>query len=65
MYRSAERRTAPGPSLRTTRPHQPQVAVGTGLNLAYYPAEVTLTGVDLSPAMLAVASERAAGLGRG
>jgi ubiquinone/menaquinone biosynthesis C-methylase UbiE len=41
-----------------------EVAVGTGLNLACYPPGVTLTGVDLSPAMLAVARERAAGLGR-
>ena len=41
-----------------------EVAVGTGLNLPYYPTQVTLTGVDLSPAMLAVARERAAGLGR-
>jgi ubiquinone/menaquinone biosynthesis C-methylase UbiE len=41
-----------------------EVAVGTGLNLPYYPTEVTLTGVDLSPAMLAVARDRAARLGR-
>ncbi len=41
-----------------------EVAVGTGLNLPFYSAEVTLTGVDLSPAMLAVARKRAADLGR-
>jgi ubiquinone/menaquinone biosynthesis C-methylase UbiE len=41
-----------------------EVAVGTGLNLSFYPAEVRLTGVDLSPAMLAHARERAAELGR-
>jgi ubiquinone/menaquinone biosynthesis C-methylase UbiE len=36
-----------------------EIAVGTGLNLPYYPADVTLTGVDLSPAMLAYAQGRA------
>ena len=41
-----------------------EVAVGTGLNLAYYPAEVTVTGIELSPAMLAIARKRAADLGR-
>jgi ubiquinone/menaquinone biosynthesis C-methylase UbiE len=41
-----------------------EVAVGTGLNLPYYPAGVRLTGVDLSPGMLALARERAAELGR-
>ncbi|HEU4422503.1 MAG TPA: class I SAM-dependent methyltransferase [Pilimelia sp.] len=41
-----------------------EVAVGTGLNLPVYPADVRLTGVDLSPAMLAVARRRAADLGR-
>ena len=41
-----------------------EVAVGTGLNLPHYPAEVQLSGVDLSPAMLAVARRRAAELGR-
>jgi ubiquinone/menaquinone biosynthesis C-methylase UbiE len=40
-----------------------EVAVGTGLNLPHYPAGVTLTGLDLSPAMLAIARRRAAGLG--
>ena len=41
-----------------------EVAVGTGLNLPHYPADVRLTAVDLSPAMLAVARDRAARLGR-
>lgn len=41
-----------------------EVAVGTGLNLPHYPAAVALTGVELSPRMLALARERAAELGR-
>ncbi|MDS0140705.1 MULTISPECIES: class I SAM-dependent methyltransferase [unclassified Amycolatopsis] len=41
-----------------------EVAVGTGLNLPCYPAEVTLTGLDLSEGMLAIARERAQRLGR-
>jgi ubiquinone/menaquinone biosynthesis C-methylase UbiE len=39
-----------------------EVAVGTGRNFAYYPAGVRLTGLDLSPGMLAIARDRAAGL---
>ena len=41
-----------------------EVAIGTGLNLPRYPADVTITGIELSPAMLAIARRRAAGLGR-
>jgi ubiquinone/menaquinone biosynthesis C-methylase UbiE len=41
-----------------------EIAVGTGRNLPYYPAGVTLTGVDLSPAMLDRAMARAHALGR-
>jgi ubiquinone/menaquinone biosynthesis C-methylase UbiE len=41
-----------------------EVAVGTGRNLPGYPAEVTLTGIELSPAMLAIARQRANDLGR-
>jgi ubiquinone/menaquinone biosynthesis C-methylase UbiE len=41
-----------------------EVAVGTGRNLPHYPADTTLTGVELSPAMLAVAGQRAADLDR-
>jgi ubiquinone/menaquinone biosynthesis C-methylase UbiE len=37
-----------------------EVAVGTGRSLPFYPADVALTGVDLSPRMLAIARERAA-----
>jgi ubiquinone/menaquinone biosynthesis C-methylase UbiE len=41
-----------------------EVAVGTGRNLPFYPAGVRLTGVDLSPAMLAIARQRARAIGR-
>lgn len=40
------------------------VAIGTGRNLAHYPAEATITGIELSPAMLAIARRHAADLGR-
>lgn len=36
-----------------------EVAVGTGRNLGRYPAGVRLTGIDASPAMLAIAQRRA------
>lgn len=36
-----------------------EVAVGTGLNLPYYPDGVRLTGVEWSPAMLEIARDRA------
>jgi ubiquinone/menaquinone biosynthesis C-methylase UbiE len=38
--------------------------VGTALNLAHYPDDVTLTGIDLSPEMLDIARERSASLSR-
>ena len=41
-----------------------EVAVGTALNLARYPAGTRLTGVDLSPEMLAQARSRSAEIGR-
>jgi ubiquinone/menaquinone biosynthesis C-methylase UbiE len=41
-----------------------EVAIGTGLNLAHYPADTTVTGIDLSPAMLALAQQRASSLDR-
>src|SRR5215217_8246038 len=40
-----------------------EVAIGTGRNLAFYPEGVRLTGIDLSPAMLELARERARELG--
>ena len=41
-----------------------EVAVGTGRNLSFYPDGTRLTGVDWSPAMLGIARQRAAALGR-
>lgn len=41
-----------------------EVAIGTGRNLPHYPAGVTIAGAELSPAMLAIARQRATDLGR-
>lgn len=41
-----------------------EIAVGTGRNLPHYPEDVRLTGIELSPAMLAIARRRAHDLGR-
>ena len=41
-----------------------EVAVGTGRNLPFYPDSIRLTGIELSPAMLAMARRRAQELGR-
>ena len=41
-----------------------EVAIGTGRNLPHYPPDTAVTGIELSPAMLAIARQRAAGLGR-
>jgi ubiquinone/menaquinone biosynthesis C-methylase UbiE len=41
-----------------------EVAIGTGRNLPYYPADAAVAGIELSPAMLSVARQRAASLGR-
>lgn len=41
-----------------------EVAIGTGRNLPHYRSDTTITGIELSPAMLAIARERAADLGR-
>ncbi|MGG7575969.1 class I SAM-dependent methyltransferase [Streptomyces sirii] len=41
-----------------------EVAIGTGLNLPFYPPGVRLTGIEWSPKMLAIARRRADDLGR-
>jgi ubiquinone/menaquinone biosynthesis C-methylase UbiE len=40
-----------------------EVAVGTGRNLPFYPPGIRLAGIDLTPAMLAIARARARDLG--
>lgn len=39
-----------------------EVGVGSGRNFGHYPAGIRLTGVDLSPAMLAIARDRSGDL---
>jgi ubiquinone/menaquinone biosynthesis C-methylase UbiE len=41
-----------------------ELAVGTGRNLPYYPADAHLTAIELSPQMLEIARKRAEDLGR-
>ena len=41
-----------------------EIAIGTGRNLGLYPDEVSLTGIEYSPAMLEIARMRAQELGR-
>jgi ubiquinone/menaquinone biosynthesis C-methylase UbiE len=41
-----------------------EVAIGTGRNLRYYAPDATITGIELSPAMLAFARQHADELGR-
>ena len=41
-----------------------EIAIGTGRNLPFYPADVEITGIELSPAMLEIARQRAQRLGR-
>ncbi|HVC07253.1 MAG TPA: methyltransferase domain-containing protein [Solirubrobacterales bacterium] len=41
-----------------------EIAIGTGRNLSFYPDEIRLTGVELSPPMIEITRERAEELGR-
>ncbi|HVC07024.1 MAG TPA: methyltransferase domain-containing protein [Solirubrobacterales bacterium] len=41
-----------------------EIAIGTARNLPFYPADIRLTGVELSPAMIEVAQEQAEKLDR-
>lgn len=41
-----------------------EVGIGTGRTIRWYPADVRLTGIELSPAMLSIAESRAASDGR-
>jgi len=49
---------------RQARGNVLEIAAGTARNLPYYPAEVTLTGIELSEQMLAISRRRARELGR-
>ena len=44
---------------RRARGRTLEIAVGTGLNLRWYPADIELVAVDLDPGRLAIAAERA------
>ncbi len=41
-----------------------EIAIGTGRNLPFYQADVEITGIEISPAMLEIARQRAQSLGR-
>jgi ubiquinone/menaquinone biosynthesis C-methylase UbiE len=41
-----------------------EIAIGTGLNLAHYPTDIRLVGIDISPEMLTLARRRAEQLDR-
>jgi ubiquinone/menaquinone biosynthesis C-methylase UbiE len=41
-----------------------EIAIGTGRNLPFYPADVEITGIEISPAMLEIARKLAHDLGR-
>lgn len=41
-----------------------ELAVGTGRNLGHYATDIRLTGIELSPAMLALAQREATAIGR-
>jgi len=50
--------------LREARGKVLDIGIGTGKNLTYYPKSCRITGVDYTPAMLAIARERAKRLER-
>ena len=64
VLRPAPVRRLPLLGMRTGHRQGLEVAVGTGLNLEAYPRDVTLTGIDLSDAMLDIARSRATEVGR-
>src|SRR5947209_10528688 len=41
-----------------------EIAIGMGLNLPFYPANVEITGIEISSAMLQIARRRAQSMGR-
>src|SRR5690349_18367972 len=41
-----------------------EIAIGTGLNLPFYPTNIELTGIEISAVMLEIAQRRAQNMGR-
>jgi ubiquinone/menaquinone biosynthesis C-methylase UbiE len=41
-----------------------EIAIGTGLNLPFYPTDIELTGIEISAVMLEIARRRAQSMGR-
>ena len=66
LERVMEQRFAPLRAIlwkQVTGPRVLEIGVGTGANMPYYPPDVEITAVDLSPRMLAQAQATAARLG--
>lgn len=53
-----------GPGWRRRRDDTLEIGIGAGATLPYYPSDVRLTGIDISPVMLRLAESKARAMGR-